>query len=161
MAAAPVPDDNGGMTRREAEPMPSRRFVLSLLASAVLPPSALADDRGGALIVRPARPAAPLSTQIGALLPLVHDAALGLELQRAWRCFSPEVETRMRSTLAWAQDAASRPGFGELRPGRLKAVRRQGREAAMRLVSQGAETEAALAMRASIRDIFARDGHGR
>ena len=66
----------------------------------------------------------------------------------------------MRSTLAWAQNALSRPGFGEVRPALLKAARRRGKEAAARLVAKGAGSEEARAMQASLRYVFAREELG-
>lgn len=141
--------------------MPTRRLLLPLLMLPLLP-SAKAEEisccqRGGALIVRPRRPEVPLSAHLDALAPLVQDAAMGLALQQAWRCFTPEVAARMRSTLAWAQNALARPGFAEVRPSTLKTARRRGREAATRMIAMGAETEAARAMQASLRHVFARE----
>jgi hypothetical protein len=142
--------------------MPTRRFLLSLLTMPLLSSTAAAEApsrlRGGALIVHPRRPAAPLSAQLEALGPLVHDAALGLALQRAWGCFTSDEVARMRSTLAWAQDALSRPGFAEVKSTTLKTARRRGRDAAARLIARGTESEEARAMRASLRYVFAREG---
>ena len=144
--------------------MPPRRFLLPLLSLPLLSSGSVAEvpcnPRGGAMIVRPRRPAQPLSAQLDALGPLVHDAALGLALQRAWRCFTPEEAVRMRSTLAWARDALSRPGFGEASPAMLRAARRRGRRAAARLVAMGIGSEEARVMQASLRYVFAREEVG-
>lgn len=141
--------------------MPTRRSLLPLLMLPLLP-SAKAEEisccqRGGALIVHPRRPAAPLSAQLDALVPLVHHAALGLALQAAWHCFTPNEDARMRSTLAWALDALRHNGFGEVRSAELKSARRRGGEEAARLIAMGAKTEAARAMQASLRHVFARE----
>lgn len=160
----PDPEQNVSI-RRSRDRMQTRRFLLPLLSLPLLSSAAAAEVpcglRGGALIVRPRRPAEPLSAQLAALGPLVHDAALGLALQQAWRCFTPEEVARMRSTLAWARDALSRPGFGEVSPAMLKTARRRGRDAAARLVEIGADSEAARAMQVSLRYVFAREGLGR
>ncbi len=144
--------------------MPTRRFLLPLLSLPLLSSGSVAEvpcnPRGGAMIVRPRRPAQPLSAQLDALGPLVHDAALGLALQRAWRCFTPEEAARMRSTLAWARDALSRPGFGEASPAMLRTALRRGRRAAARLVAKGAGSEEARVMQASLRYVFAREEVG-
>lgn len=150
--------------RSSRDLMQTRRFLLSLLSlpllSSVAAAEATCGPRGGALIVRPRRPAEPLSAQLDALGPLVHDATLGLALQRAWSCFTPEEAVRMRSALAWARDAVSRPGFGEIRPAVLNTARRRGKEAAARLVAKGAGSEEARVMQASLRYVFAREEVG-
>lgn len=160
----PDPEQNVSI-RSSRGLMQTRRFLLPLLSlpllSSVATAKAPCDPRGGALIVRPRRPAEPLSAQLGALAPLVHDAALGLALQQAWRCFTPDEVGRMRSTLVWARDALSRPGFGEVSPAMLKTARRRGRDAAARLIEIGADSEAARAMQVSLRYVFAREGRGR
>ncbi|MDE1567088.1 hypothetical protein V5F69_10730 [Xanthobacter sp. V2C-4] len=142
----------------------SRRLILSFLILSGAYNTANADSKPSlpaALIVRPRLPAAPLSAHLDALAPLVYAAELGLGLQKAWRLFPADVETRMRSTLAWADDALARPGFVEVRAKTLRASRRTGTEAAMRLSSRGRESEEVSAAIASITSIFAREGHDR
>lgn len=144
--------------------MLSRRLILSLFTLSGAYTAANADRKPSlpaALIVRPRMPSAPLSVHLDALAPLVYVAALGLGLQKAWGLFPADVETRMRSTLAWAEDALARPGFVEVRAKTLRASRRIGTEAAMRLASRGRESEEVGAAIASITSIFAREGHDR
>lgn len=144
--------------------MLSRRLILSFLSLSGAYSAANADSKASlpaALIVRPRMPSGPLSAELNALAPLVYVAELGLGLQKAWSLFPADVETRMRSTLAWAEDALAQPGFVEVRRNTLHAYRRTGTEAAMRLSSRGRESEEARATIASITSIFAREGHDR
>jgi len=144
--------------------MLSRRLILSLLTLSGACSAANADRKPSlpaALIVRPRMPSAPLSAHLDALAPLVYAAELGLGLQKAWSLFPADVETRMGSTLAWAEDASARPGFVEVQKNTLRAYRRTGAEAALRLASQDRESQEVGAARASINFIFAREGHDR
>ncbi len=142
----------------------SRRLILSFLILSGAYNTANADSKPSlpaALIVRPRLPAAPLSAHLDALAPLVYAAELGLGLQKAWGLFPADVEMRMHSTLAWAEDALARPGFAEVRGNTLRAYRRTGAEAALRLTAQDRAGQEVGAARASINFIFAREGHDR
>ena len=142
----------------------SRRLILSFLTLPGAYSAANADGKPSlpaALIVRPRMPSAPLSAHLDAMAPLTYVAELGLGLQKAWGLFPADVEMRMRSTLAWAEDASARPGFVEVRGNTLRACRRTGAEAALRLASQDRAGQEVGAVRVSINFIFAREGHDR
>ncbi|MCL8385797.1 hypothetical protein [Xanthobacter aminoxidans] len=142
----------------------SRRLILSFLTLPGAYSAANADGKPSlpaALIVRPRMPSGPLSAQLDALAPLAYVAELGLGLQKAWSLFPADLETRMGSTLAWAEDASARPGFVEVHKNTLRAYRRSGAEAALRLASQDRAGQEVGAARASINFIFARERHDR